>query len=259
MYILRLESIDRRFGSLRAVDDVSLGVKRGEVLALIGPNGAGKSTLVNVVSGLDRGGAGRIWFKDQEITRMAAHRRARAGIGRTFQLVKLIRGLSVLENVMSGSYRLAKSSVAAITVGRRSASAEETEIADRACQKLDFVGLGHIDSRLECDTLPYGQQRLVEIARALAAEPDILLLDEPAAGLNTSEALALQGLIRQIQVSGTTIFLIEHNMRLVSAVSDRCFVLHLGARLAEGSFAEVSRDPAVREAYLGVGSPDAQD
>lgn len=257
MHILRLESLGRRFGSLRAVNDVSLDVNRGEVLALIGPNGAGKSTLVNVVSGLDRGGTGRVWFKDQEITRMPAHRRARAGIGRTFQLVKLIRGLSILENVMSGSYRLAKSNVAAITVGHSSASAEEAEIADRACQKLDFVGLGHIDPWLECDALPYGQQRLVEIARALAAEPEILLLDEPAAGLNTSEALALQGLIRQIRDAGTTIFLIEHNMRLVSAVSDRCFVLHLGARLAEGTFAEVSRDPVVREAYLGVGSADA--
>src|SRR5574340_78965 len=129
MHILRLEFLGRQFGSLRAVNEVTLNVNQGEVLALIGPNGAGKSTLVNLVSGLDRGGTGRVWFKDQEMTRMPAHRRARAGIGRTFQLVKLIRGLSVLENVMSGSHRLAESSVAAITVGTRS------EIGRASCRE----------------------------------------------------------------------------------------------------------------------------
>jgi len=250
--LLEIESVGRRFGYILAVSDVSFTVCQNEVLALIGSNGAGKSTLVNLISGLDQGGTGRVWFKGSNVSRLGAHLRSRAGMGRTFQLVKLIQGLSVLQNVMSGSYSVRRRT----DIGRSTASDEE-DTAERASQVLNFVGLGHIDFRLDCETLTYGQQRLVEIARALASEPDLLLLDEPAAGLNTSEVLALANLIRQIQANGTTILLIEHNMRLVATVSDRCFVLHLGKRLAEGTFAEVSQDAAVRKAYLGLGRDDA--
>jgi branched-chain amino acid transport system ATP-binding protein len=251
MPMLRGESVGRSFGHLEAVTDVTFELSEGEILGLIGPNGAGKSTLVNVLSGLDDGGRGRLWFNDEEITRNPAHTRARKGISRTFQLVKLIAGLPVLTNVISGSYRLGTVNLLEIAAGLRSVGKEEHDLALRARAKLDLVGLAHVDSDAGCDTLTYGQQRLVEIARALASEPILLLLDEPAAGLTTEESRQLQTLIRRIRDEGTTVLLVEHNMRLVEAVCDRCMVLHLGRKIADGPFREIAQDPLVRQAYLG--------
>ena len=255
--MLRLESVGRSFGNLRALHDISFELNRVEVLALIGPNGAGKTTLVNQISGLDDGKRGRIWYNDREITGTPAYKRARDGIARTFQLVKLIEGLPILHNVMSGCYRNAKSNLLAVTFGLNAVEEDEAGMRETAQRALDFVGLGHIDATQNIATLSYGQQRLVEIARALALKPELLLLDEPAAGLNTSEAQNLVPLIRQIRGSGIAVLLIEHNMRLVAEASDRCFVMHLGERLAEGTFSEISADPQVRKAYLGVGDGDA--
>lgn len=255
--MLRLESVGRSFGSLRALHDISFELSRGEVLALIGPNGAGKTTLVNQISGLDDGKKGRIWYNGRKISGTAAYKRARDGIARTFQLVKLIEGLPILDNVMSGCYRNAKSNLLAVTFGLKAVERDEAEMRAAAQLTLDFVGLGHIDATQNIATLSYGQQRLVEIARALALKPGLLLLDEPAAGLNTSEAQNLVPLICQIRDSGIAVLLIEHNMRLVAEVSDRCFVMHLGERLAEGTFSEISADPQVRKAYLGLGDGDA--
>jgi branched-chain amino acid transport system ATP-binding protein len=251
MPILRADGVGRSFGRLDAVADVTFEHNEGEILGLIGPNGAGKSTLVNLLSGLDEGGRGRIWFNEEEITRTRAHSRARKGISRTFQLVKLIAGLPVLGNVMSGRHRLGSVNMLQICAGLGSVAEEERAFAAHARNKLDLVGLAHIDSDADCDTLTYGQQRLVEIARALAAEPAMLLLDEPAAGLNTEEARQLQMLIRRIRDDGTTVLLVEHNMRLVEAVCGRCIVLHLGRKIADGPFATIARDPLVRQAYLG--------
>ncbi len=255
--MLRLESVGRSFGSLRALHDISFELNAGEVLALIGPNGAGKTTLVNQISGLDDGRQGRIWYKGREITGTSAYRRARSGIARTFQLVKLIEGLPILDNVMSGCYRNASSNLLAVSFGLGDVSSDEADMRATARRMLEFVGLGHIDGSAHIGTLTYGQQRLVEIARALAVKPDLLLLDEPAAGLNTAEAQALVGLIRQIRDTGIGILLIEHNMKLVADASDRCFVMHLGERLAEGTFEEISANPQVRKAYLGIGDGDA--
>ncbi len=253
MPLLRVDNVGRSFGRLDAVSDVTFEQSKGEILGLIGPNGAGKSTLVNLLSGLDDGRKGRIWFDDEEITRTRAYARARKGIARTFQLVKLIAGLPVLGNVMSGRHRLGSINLIKIAAGLRSVGVEEQEFAAHARDKLDLVGLSHIDSSADCDTLSYGQQRLVEIARALASEPALLLLDEPAAGLNTEEARQLQALIRRIRDEGTTVLLVEHNMRLVEAVCDRCVVLHLGRKIADGPFATIAQDPQVRQAYLGQG------
>lgn len=253
MLILRADKLGRSFGRLEAVNDVTFEHSKGEILGLIGPNGAGKSTLVNLLSGFDDGGRGRLWFNEEEITRSAAHARARRGISRTFQLVKLITGLPVLGNVMSGRHRLGKVGLLSVAAGLSSVRDEEEDFARRAREKLDLVGLAHVDSNADCDTLSYGQQRLVEIARALASEPTLLLLDEPAAGLNTEEARRLQGLIRRIRDEGTTVLLVEHNMRLVEAVCDRCVVLHLGQKIADGAFSLIARDPLVRRAYLGQG------
>jgi branched-chain amino acid transport system ATP-binding protein len=251
MPILRADCVGRSFGRLHAVSDVTFEHNEGEILGLIGPNGAGKSTLVNLLSGLDEGGRGRIWFNDEEITQSQAHTRARKGISRTFQLVKLIAGLPVLGNVMSGRHRLGTVNLLQICIGLGTVAEEERVFAAHARTKLDLVGLAHIDSDADCDTLSYGQQRLVEIARALASEPALLLLDEPAAGLNSEEVRQLQALIRRIRDEGTTVLLVEHNMRLVEAVCDRCIVLHLGRKIADGPFANVAQDPMVRQAYLG--------
>jgi branched-chain amino acid transport system permease protein len=238
---LEVRGLAKNFGGLKAVDGVSFRVRRGEVHALIGPNGSGKTTTLNVVTGLYRATAGEILVDGVDVTALPAHKRTIAGLARTFQNIRLFRSMTALENVVIGAERDGN----ALVEGRHD------PLRRRARAALDFVGLG---SRAN-ETIPsfsYGHQRLIEIARALAANPTVLLLDEPAAGLNFSEKKALHDLLDAIAARGLTILIIDHDMTLISGVASHLTVLNFGRRIADGETAEVLRQPAVVAAYLGV-------
>jgi branched-chain amino acid transport system ATP-binding protein len=250
--LLEISGLTRRFGGLVAVSDVAMEVAQGTVHGLIGPNGAGKTTLLNLISGHIPSSSGRIGFSGGEITRWPVDRRARAGIRRTFQNLKLFRDMTVLENVMVGMHGETHCEIWHSLLRSRTQRAEEAAIIERAREALDFVGLLHLaDTR--ADELPYGSQRLVEIARATVAKPKLLLLDEPAAGLNGAESKRLVDLIRAIRSTGTTILLVEHHMDVVMPSCDCITVLNYGKRLANGSPAEIRAHPEVIKAYLGGG------
>jgi len=235
--VLHVEGLAKHFGGVKALDGVDLSVRRGTVHALIGPNGSGKSTFVNVVTGLYRPTAGRIRFLGQDITGFAPHQRNRAGLARTFQNIRVFRGMTVLENVMVGAERPGN--------GLTGAAAGE-----RALAALDFVGLRGDAHRL-VGQLSYGHQRYVEIARALAGTPQTLLLDEPAAGLNPTEKIELGELLKRLKGHGLTILIIDHDMKLVEQVADHITVLNFGRRIADGSKRDVLTNPDVIAAYLG--------
>src|SRR5690606_5346537 len=237
--ILSLEGVQKHFGGVKAVDGISLDVQRGTVHALIGPNGSGKTTTLNVLNGIYRATGVRILFNGTDITQLAPHERAGLGIGRTFQNIRLFPSMSVLENVMVGAQRLNNP----IAGGREALSA-------RALSALKFVEMAD-RAEVLVQNLPYGHQRLVEIARALAGHPEFLLLDEPAAGLNQTEKKALGELLKRLRGHGLTIFLIEHDIALIEQVSDRISVLNFGKKIAEGAPAEALRHPDVIAAYLG--------
>jgi branched-chain amino acid transport system ATP-binding protein len=248
--ILSLQSLTRRFGGLVAVDAVELEVQAGGVTAVIGPNGAGKTTLFNLVSGFQIPDAGRIVFAGEDITGRPPEAIAAAGLIRTFQLVQLFQNLSVLENIQVGCHLHTAGGVwSALLRSRRTRETERT-VEARARELLSFVGLDAA-AETEASALPYGQQRLLEIARSLAARPRLLLLDEPAAGLSVDETRRLSGVIRDIAARGTTVLLIEHDMKLVMNTADRIAVLDFGRKIAEGAPAAVREDPAVVAAYLG--------
>jgi branched-chain amino acid transport system permease protein len=236
--VLVVDNLAKHFGGLKALDGIDLSVKRGSVHALIGPNGSGKSTFVNVVTGLYRPTAGRILFAGRDITRFSPHQRNRAGLARTFQNIRVFRGMSVLENVMVGAERAGNdvSGNAAITA--------------RALAALDFVDM-RADAHRQVGTLSYGHQRYVEIARALAGRPETLLLDEPAAGLNMTEKVELGHLLRRLKGHGLTILIIDHDMNLVEQVADHITVLNFGRRIADGTPRDVLRNADVIAAYLG--------
>ncbi len=249
--LLNLEGISVSFGGLRAVNQVSLTVSEGAIAALIGPNGAGKTTLFNVINGLLRPEMGRIWFAGQEITRCRAENIARLGMARTFQTLHIFPNMTVLENVMTGRHRHERSGFVAAGLGLSWQLREEENSRERGLEALRLVGL---EDRANWPAigLPYGQQRLLEIARALATEPRLLLLDEPTAGLNSVERMQLMERVTRIRDAGITVLLVEHDMELVMGISDTVSVLNYGKLIAEGTPEEVQNHPAVIEAYLGV-------
>jgi branched-chain amino acid transport system ATP-binding protein len=251
MTLLSLEGVTRRYGGVVAVDTIDLDVAEGGVTAVIGPNGAGKTTLFNLVSGFQTPNAGRIVFAGEDITTRLPEQIAASGLVRTFQLVQLFQNLSVLENVQVGCHLHTRGGVFSALIRNRATRETEREVDTRARELLDFVGLeGAADS--EASALAYGQQRLLEIARALAAKPKLLLLDEPAAGLSADESKRLSAAIRDIARRGTTVLLIEHDMKLVMNTADTIAVMDFGRKIAEGTPAAIRENPAVITAYLGV-------
>ncbi|MGA2793886.1 MAG: branched-chain amino acid ABC transporter ATP-binding protein/permease [Roseiarcus sp.] len=238
---LEVKGLAKYFGGLKAVDGVDFTVRRGGVHALIGPNGSGKTTMLNVVSGLYRPTAGRILVDGVDVTALSAHRRTIAGLGRTFQNIRLFRSMTALENVVIGAER----------DGNTKVEGGHAAMEERARAALDFVGLGNRCGDL-VTSFSYGHQRLIEIARALAGNPTVLLLDEPAAGLNSSEKKSLHGLLDKIAAQGLTILIIDHDMTLVAGVAQHLTVLNFGRRIADGDTVDVLRHPDVVAAYLGA-------
>ncbi|HNX28082.1 MAG TPA: ABC transporter ATP-binding protein [Syntrophomonadaceae bacterium] len=252
MEILRMKGITQEFGGLRALDSVDLTVKAGQIFGIIGPNGAGKTTLFNIITGIYVPVEGTIHFNGQEMKRVPPHKVAGLGIGRTFQNIRLFNKLSVIDNVRVGSHAVNHSGFFSDLFGLPPARREEKEILKRAGQLLNMVGL--YEKRGEyADNLSYGEQRRLEIARALALKPSLLLLDEPAAGMNTSEKAELIELIYLIRREfDLTALLVEHDMSLVMQICERIAVLDYGRKIAEGSPDEIKGDEAVISSYLGV-------
>ncbi|RPI76568.1 MAG: ABC transporter ATP-binding protein [Desulfobacteraceae bacterium] len=233
--LLRVQGISKTFGGLTALQDVSFGVQAGEILGLIGPNGAGKTTLFNVVNGFYRPTRGEVYFKEEKISSYKPHRICKLGIGRTFQVVKPLQRMSVLDNVLASAFLRA---------------GNKTQARERALELLHFTGL-YEDRDMISKGLPLGKRKRLELTRALATQPQLLLLDESFAGLNPTEINELMTIIREIRARGTTIMIIEHHMKVIMSISDRIVVLNFGLKIAEGTPREIGSNALVIEAYLG--------
>ncbi|MBT0653169.1 ABC transporter ATP-binding protein [Geomobilimonas luticola] len=250
--MLEIRSITQVFGGLTALLDVSFSLRQGEITGVIGPNGAGKTTLFNIISGIYRQTSGQIFLKDKNISGFPPERLARLGIVRTFQNIELFGQMSVLENVKVGLHTKSGCGIFSCSFKLPWHLAEERRITESARNWLDFCGISDLAEQ-RADSLPFGKGRLLEIARALAMEPQIMFMDEPAAGLNSRETQDLATLIRKIREAGITVVLVEHDMELVMDVCDRILVLNLGEKLAEGTPREIQENQAVIAAYLGEG------
>ncbi|MBI2883527.1 MAG: ABC transporter ATP-binding protein [Candidatus Methylomirabilis oxyfera] len=256
MTLLETRKLSVDFGGLRALDMVDLSVKAGAIVSLIGPNGAGKTTFFNCVTGLFAPSSGEIRYRGENLVGLKPNRVAAKGISRTFQNIRLFQDMTVLENVMVGGHCRMRAGVVGAIIRPRGVTKEEQELAAKAGSLLRFVGLEE-KSDLWANQLPYGDQRRLEIARAIASDPTLLLLDEPAAGMNPQETNALMELIYAIRARGITILLIEHHMKLVMGISERIMVLDHGVKIAEGTPEEIRADSRVIGAYLGKESAHA--
>lgn len=248
--LLEVRAVSKHFGGVRALEEVTFSVKQGAILSIIGPNGAGKTTLFNCLTGFMKPTRGSILFSGIAISSLPADRINRLGVSRTFQNIRLFKGMSVLENVMVAQHAKISTGLLPILAHTQSFLNEEASVRQTAFEYLAFLGLEAFAEQ-GAGNLPYGAQRRLEIARALASEPQLILLDEPTAGMNPLETDAMMATIRKIREMGKTIILIEHDMKFVMGISDRIIVLDHGVKIAEGAPQEVKRDQLVIEAYLG--------
>ena len=250
MALLETRDLMKHFGGIMAVSDISLSIGKGEILGMIGPNGSGKSTFVNLLTGIYKPDKGQTIFRDQDITALPVHRITEIGIARTFQNLRVFQNISVMTNILIGRHSQIRNSLWDVYLRPITAWKREKAAREKA---LEFLELANLSDRKDelAKNLPYGEQRLLEICRALASEPALLLLDEPCAGMNPVEMDTLAEFIRRIKASGTTVFIIEHNMRFIMSVAERIVVLNMGKKFREGTPAEIQADSGVQSIYLG--------